>query len=43
MEGGPQPVDADAGTIGGAAVIQADIVAENGVIHLIDAVLTIQP
>jgi uncharacterized surface protein with fasciclin (FAS1) repeats len=43
MEGGPQPVDADAGTIGGAMVIQADIVAENGVIHLIDAVLTIQP
>jgi len=43
MEGGPQPVDAGAGTIGGAMVVQADIVAENGVIHLIDAVLPIQP
>ncbi len=42
-EGGPQPVDATAGTVGGAMVIQADIVAENGVIHVIDAVMPIQP
>jgi uncharacterized surface protein with fasciclin (FAS1) repeats len=43
VEGGPQPVDAAAETIGGASVIQADIVTENGIIHLIDAVLSIQP
>jgi uncharacterized surface protein with fasciclin (FAS1) repeats len=42
-EGGPQPVDPTAGTVGGAMVIQADIVAENGVIHVIDAVMPIQP
>ncbi len=43
MEGGAQPVDADAGTVGGAAVVQADLVAENGVIHVIDAVMPLQP
>ena len=43
MNGGPQPVDAGAGTIGGALIVQTDIVAENGVIHLIDAVMPIQP
>jgi uncharacterized surface protein with fasciclin (FAS1) repeats len=42
-EGGPQPVDADAVTVGGAMVIQADVVASNGVIHVIDAVMPIQP
>ena len=43
MNGGPQPGDAGAGSIGGELVIQTDIVAENGVIHLIDAVMPIQP
>ena len=43
MEGGPQPVDAGAGTIGGAMVVQADLVVENGVIHVIDTVMPIQP
>jgi uncharacterized surface protein with fasciclin (FAS1) repeats len=41
--GGPQPVDADAATIGGASVIQADVQASNGVIHVIDRVMPIQP
>ena len=43
MEGGAQPVDAGAGTIGGAMVIQADLVVENGVIHVIEPVMPIQP
>ena len=41
--GGPQPVDAAAQTIGGATVVQADLPAANGVIHIIGAVMPIQP
>jgi uncharacterized surface protein with fasciclin (FAS1) repeats len=43
VEGGPQPVDADAGTVGGAELLQTDVRAANGFIHVIDMVLTIQP
>jgi len=41
--GGPQPVDAAAGTVGGAMLIQTDVRAANGVIHVLDAVMAIQP
>ena len=43
VQGGPQPVDAAAQTIGGASVLVPDVTAANGVIHVIDAVLQIQP
>ena len=43
LQGGPQPVDDGASTIGGATVLVADIQPDNGVIHVIDAVLSIQP
>ena len=32
-------VDADAGTIAGATIIQTDIRADNGIVHVIDAVM----
>jgi uncharacterized surface protein with fasciclin (FAS1) repeats len=45
LEGGPQPVDATATppTIGGAGLLVLDIEAANGVLHVIDAVMPIQP
>jgi uncharacterized surface protein with fasciclin (FAS1) repeats len=43
LEGGPQPVDDADSTIGGATVLVADVEPVNGVIHVIDAVLSIQP
>ncbi len=43
LEGGPQPVDGTAETIGGASVLVADVKAANGVLHVIDMVLPIQP
>lgn len=45
LEGGPQPVDASATppTIGGAGILVIDIEAANGVLHVIDAVMPIQP
>jgi uncharacterized surface protein with fasciclin (FAS1) repeats len=42
--GGPQPVDAGPPpTVGGAGIVEADVPADNGVIHVIDTVMTIQP
>src|SRR6056297_2582730 len=43
LEGGPQPVDVAASTIGGASVLVADVATLNGVLHVIDTVLSIQP
>ena len=45
MVGSPQPVDAivDPPTIGGAAIVDADVAADNGVIHVLAAVMPIQP
>jgi len=41
--GGPQPVDPDAGTVGGAEIAEADLTADNGVVHVLRSVLDIQP
>jgi uncharacterized surface protein with fasciclin (FAS1) repeats len=41
--GGPQPVDATAGTVGGAGIVEADQTADNGVVHVLNAVMPIQP
>ena len=41
--GGPQPVDAGAGTIGGAPIADTDLVADNGVVHVLGAVMPVQP
>ena len=44
LEGGPQPVDdGPPPTIGGAGLLVTDVVAANGVLHVIDAVMPIQP
>ncbi len=42
--GGPQPVDpGPPATIGGAGIVEADIASANGVIHVIDLPMPIQP
>jgi uncharacterized surface protein with fasciclin (FAS1) repeats len=41
--GGPQPVDAGAATVGGAGIVEADLTSDNGVVHVLNAVMPIQP
>ncbi len=41
--GGAQPVDAGAGTVGGAQIVDTDLTADNGVVHVLGAVMPVQP
>jgi transforming growth factor-beta-induced protein len=45
QNGGPQPIDPDADppTVGGAGLVVPDVTGANGVLHVVDTVLTTQP